>query len=345
MRRVCRATSVPMQCLCVAVLGLLLTGEARATHKSWLLKNSGAQCVLQHPARDDAYPGIVENGERAEVFVSCSVTLAARGGSSAGPRVLTRTWLAAKQARVFIKQVRSRFWCQARAEDFFGNVYWGAKRWSSGNGVQVIDLIEDERDWGGTLGLGPNYIRQLDFECRIGGGRASNPAQLFGYDVAICQNSSRAWCTTVRVDGPGRQSWVQGNGIECAASTADGGRFLRRSVYGIKNEGTDRHSVHCPITQPADDSYEHDRQIYTLEVAYAGPRPSCRIESFDQRGVLHSSPPLEPGDILRPSTLELPAVFTSGIEKSLAVRCDLPPNSTIEGYLARMSVTRKSGGL
>lgn len=345
MGKVSGAFSIPTWCLSVAALCLLSSGELHATHKAWLLKNSGMQCVLQNPTGDDAYPGIIENTEPFGVYVSCSVTLAARGGSSNNGNPAP-TWLRAKQARIFVEDVRSPFWCRARAEDAFGNVYYGAGKWSPGHGFQIIDLIDDERDWGGSLELEEDgFFRQLDFECRLGSRSASAPAKLFGYDIAICQNRSTDRCTTVRVDRRRGRSTVQGNGIECSASTADGSRQLRRSAFGSTNEGAEAYSVHCPITQPADDSYEHNPQIHSLKVAYTGRTPGCRIESFDERGDLHTSPPLE-RDTFRRNTLRLPAgAFDVGTEKSLALRCDLPPRSTIEGYVSEVSVTRKSGGI
>lgn len=344
MDRLAKSFLLPWRCLCVAVLCLLSSGELHATHKAWLLKNSGAQCVLQYPRGNDAYPGIIENTEPFGVYVSCSVTLAGRGGSSDNGNPAP-TWLRAKQARIFVEDVRSPFWCRARAEDVFGNVYYSAGKWSPGHGFRIIDLIDDERDWGGSLELEEDgFFRQLDFECRLGSRRsASAPAKLFGYDIAICQNRSTDRCTTVSINGPEGRSTVQGNGIECAASTADGGRLLRRSVLGITNEGEEEYSVHCPITQPADDSYEHSRKIYSMEVAYTGRMPGCRIESFDERGNLRRSPTLVP-DTLWPNTLALPDAFETGTEKSLALRCELPPRSTIEGYVSSLSVTRKSGG-
>ena len=276
------------------------------------------------------------------LYVTCPVTLAGRGPSS-NPVVSEKIWIASKQARIFFKEVNSYFWCRARAEDVWGNVYYGDNNHTNGNlGNQSLNLVNNEHDWGGMLE--PNeglYIEQLDIECRIGSGSAADPAKIYGYDIASCQSQQQ--CTTVRSDNSGPQLFVQGSGIECSPGTSTAATYLQRSELGMKNVGASTQAAYCPITQTADDSYEHSRQVQFVKLFYTGVAPTCRLEGIRADGTLVNSSNFVYKSL--PDRLELPAGLTTGLEKSLAIKCDVPPGSVVEGYVVGMSGTRNSAGI
>src|SRR5262245_51473951 len=320
-----------------------LSAPAYATHKAWLLKNSGGQCALEVTTRNDVYTGTIDNPNPWGLYVTCPVTLAGRGASS-NPVVSEKTWIASKQARIFFKKVNSPFWCRARAEDVYGNVYFGDNNhWSNANlGNQSLNLVNNENDWGGMLE--PNeaaYIEQLDIECRIGSGSAANPAKIYGYDIASCQRQQQ--CTTVNSDNSGPQLFVQGSGIECSPGTSTAATYLQRSELGMKNVGASTQTAYCPITQTADDSSEHNRQVQFVNLFYTGVMPTCRLEAIQADGTLVNSSNFVYQSLW--NRLELPAGLTTDFEKSLAIKCDVPPGSVVEGYVVGMSGTRNSDGM
>lgn len=334
-----------------AFASFALAGSAGATHKAWVLKHPGMACVLQYPSERAGTPGTIENDKPYGVYVTCPGILSSRGGGSRGPWAIpARYWMEAKQARFFVDQPRSPFWCQARAVDSWWTVYYGAtNRWSHGRGVHSFDLMEggtsvSARHWGGSLeDLAPEIIVQLDFDCRIGSsGSATAPGRLFGYDIAICQLARG--CTTVRSDNRGASASVQGSGVECEGSTDAGRSVVRRGVNGMTNPTSSMVSIHCPVIPPVDDSYEHSRTVTGVELRYEGTRPSCRLESYDATGTKSTSPPFEPDFSFRPGFLVLRS-FSTGRETSMSIQCDLPANATVVGFTARMSVTRISDGI
>jgi hypothetical protein len=332
-------------CLAALLATALGATDAEASHKAWLMKNSGASCVREYPASGDLYPGIIENYENFGVYVTCPVTLAARSGSSS-PVSSRKTWLAAKQARIHYKQPNSPFWCQARAVDSSGSVFYSRGRWSAGTGLRTIELIDSEYDWGGSLeAVDQNTFNQLDIECRVGSRNSSNytPAELLGVDVATCQNA--ATCTTVRSDSPAGSSWVQGSGTECGTTGLHSVPYLTRGVQGLTNTDTQAwHGAHCPVTTGSDDSYDHSRIIYNAYLYYAGSAaPSCILVSWDQNGNKQYGNWLTP-DPLQSNRLRHPGSFNAGLERSLVFECVLAPNSTINGWSVMQSTTRNSGG-
>jgi hypothetical protein len=332
------------QFLSLCAIGLLVmvaSTPAEATHKAWLMKNSGGQCAIQVTGRNDFYTGVFENPNSWGVYVTCPITLAARGASF-NPSVPERTWISAKEARIFFKQPNSGFTCQAKGQDVGDGVWVGRSNADSpGQGNQFIDLILNEHDWGGELEAHEqNYIEQLDYECRVGSGSAADPARLYGFEVAACQLLSN--CNTMSTDSGNQEATVQGSGIECAPGTAAAATALQRSEAGFRNTSGSTQTAYCAITQPTDDSSEHSRSVKGLDLFFTGSTPTCRLESIRANGTQTNSANLTVD--LFPTRLILPAVLTVGPEKSLAIKCDLPPNTTIEGWSARMTITRNSDG-
>jgi len=332
-------------CLAALVATGVASNEAEASHKAWLMKNSGVSCVRQYPEAGDYYPGMVQNKDPWGVYVTCPITLAGRSGSSSDPKSSAKRWLAAKQARIHYKQTSSPFWCQARAENSFGSVYYSRGRWSAGGGVRTMDLIDNEYDWGGALEAAETGdFTQLDFECRVGsrGSGRFPDALLYGVDVATCQYQDE--CDSVHEDvSQNSESTVQGSGIECAPASSWSAGQLQRTVNGFYNPHDELWgSLSCPITTASDDSFESVRHVHLAHVYWEGPRaPSCRLVSWDAQGNKSWSPYLQQHS---DGYLKTQGSFDAGVEKTLSFECGQPPHTTIVGWEVRHSVTRNSPG-
>jgi hypothetical protein len=180
------------------VLGCALTvvaiaSPARATHKSWQLKNSGSQCHFtsystnQPPAADMSLNNYTSQGR----FAVCPVTLAGRWGSSSSPAFAVPRWAAAMSAKVIIANNNTaglNFDCTLRARLATEALYYSATAFTNTVGSQAL-LVAANNQWGGTLEAQQlQTVRSMDFYCLVPPQQTNGSASYIdAYQVKICQ--------------------------------------------------------------------------------------------------------------------------------------------------------------
>ena len=246
--------------------------------------------------------------------------------------------------------------CQAVAQKDTTSIYYSPQRTGSGSAGKVA-LINTASNWGGGLESNETQpIVSLNYECILPAWQA-----IAGYKTKLCQRAD--WCDDTNgndndVDscfGNGSCRWapVQTSAIECMAENPYGD--FRRNETGIQNYGTvntGEDYVNCPITPPADDSYEHPRDVRSSRVyisppgwngcAAAGACPQCRLEWIDKTGAFYVSNYFEYGG---PGYVEQQGFEHVSQDVSMTVQCQVPPGQSVLGVTSEMTVTRISGGI
>jgi hypothetical protein len=352
MCRVSREFKVLLQ-LAVTISIWLGSQDALAVHKNWLLKNGGGQCAFAVPSGtdDDTADAFLWNNSSLPRFASCPLALSARWGSSS-PSVSVPRWAGAWAANVYVnnQQPGENFHCTARARLGSGSdlnaLFYSRAVGTTLEGDQRL-RIASAGDWGNVLETNDSKtIRSLDFECRVPG----NSSSIYGYKVRICHVTSGTDCQDPGVDEESNHAhpsatetgmdWVQTSGIECTAQGAS--PLIERGDFGIRANGSGG-GVFCPIVPAADDTWEVHRTLQRVTVHYVGGPGwlMCQLLWRDR----YPFPSGNSGWTYWSNNFANPLVgearlenFSVGWDISMAVWCDLPGGTTLQGVTTRMTV-------
>ncbi|MDB4982234.1 MAG: hypothetical protein JWM82_2986 [Myxococcales bacterium] len=182
----------------IGASALLLSsaGVAHATHKAWVLRQSGASCQVINPGNTTTdtyrtevglYNGYFGAVNFNAVSVQCPVALSGMfGGTSGGTAFSKQAWLAAREAKVWV-DAASKMTCKAEALSNTGSELISRSVSSTGSGLQAIVIKQDAvgANWGGTLlnGHPANVtLMALNYTCTLPVG-----AGIQGHDTKICQ--------------------------------------------------------------------------------------------------------------------------------------------------------------
>ena len=347
--------------------------DALASHKSWILQNSGSKCSLDTSNGEEDFGTAlswnpVDPNSTAYHNVVCPFSLAGRWASSGnynfGANKRAQLYNAMVYAMVPTGQAMN---CVVRGRMENDNLYFGASHWNTSTGLTTIFLNSLRNDWGGELQSHRNEeLESLDVVCSM-----PPYASIIGYKLRTCQfntDSCRGLGDEVPSDadgtGPvGPISATQTSGIECTATNSYGD--IRIGVDGAKNylstppdEGAE---IVCPMTPPSDDTYTHARTMSFTKIYYTpyGPNsaqggcaatwpptcPSCSLEALDKEGNWRASGQFDYGGSKGGGTEYLELPFSSQRlenvrEISMVARCILPPLQTIVGVSSIATQTR-----
>jgi hypothetical protein len=168
----------------------MLNASAGATHKSWLLQDTGATCqAATAPPNSFVYDnGAIRNDATASWSVLCPVTLAGRFGASTSPNgsFSMAQWARAREGTVQVNDTSSssNVSCYLQVAADTGSVYYSRSVSSSATGAQTLQVYDKTNGtWGGGIGNGSTIIvRAMGYRCSL-------PPQslVYGYSVNICQ--------------------------------------------------------------------------------------------------------------------------------------------------------------
>jgi hypothetical protein len=355
--------------LVVPLVVVAAAKPASATHKNWQLKNSGSQCFFtSYPSNFPPWGNHeIANLLDTAQYAVCPVTLAARWGSSASSAFPVPRWAAAMSAKAVIVNNNTNgsvFDCLGRARLSTQSIYFSQRATTTTTGPQAL-IVLSSSNWGGTLeAMETNQLKSLDLDCRIPGvPTQGSPSSIQGYQVKICQQLQQ--CDDGEgpthegypLGGPdtdGDYAYVQTSGFECMVADYNEADHVQRSYAGITNTASYGFGVFCPLTQPADDSWFHQRTMDETRVYYRNPNggtpanPSCVI-SARSHTTLYVLQDLGSNDLV-PQTgtdyVQQPTnAFPVGLDVTVGVWCDLWPGQTLKGVTSRMSLTAISGGI
>jgi hypothetical protein len=350
---------------------LLMTGLAAATHKTWMLKNSGANCVWATPSTNDRL-GIayLYNYTTSSRMAICPVALSGRWGSNGpgGYGFNAKRWGAVRSAIVYGQRQGAGYRtlsCSGWMKASNGSNYFSQTVYNSGDLGMAKMVIASEQEpflnppsvgWGGTLEANEGLTAvSLDYYCSV-----PDRSAILGYKAQTCQTYEDCYegQDPEYANGSGvAGSWAQTSGIECAP-TSDSPTNIWWSHRGMTVTGNSPLTVFCPITPVADDTHEINREVRYTTVRFAGGSassscvssgtcPSCRLMWFGRDGLQYNSPPFA---IDSAGNSKVAQSFTDkynvGREVSLGVECRVPSGVSIEGlysYVTRAGVT--DGGI
>jgi hypothetical protein len=179
---------------------LAAVGVAHATHKAWMLRQPGISCQVLNPGnvttdlrRSEAglYNGYFGGTHFNPVTVQCPIAISGMfGGTRNGTSFGRPSWLAAREARVFV-DAPNPITCTANALSNTGSelISRTVTVTNTPGGFYPSILIKQNgsgQTWGGTLGNGnPSgmSLAGLNYTCTLPVGAA-----IFGFDTRICQN-------------------------------------------------------------------------------------------------------------------------------------------------------------
>jgi hypothetical protein len=179
---------------------LLLAGTALATHKSWYLTDTGANCRATNSGSASWFvfnDGAITNNTQFANTVKCPITLAGRFASQPGPPTNPQfanfpvaRWAAADHGTIwgFDGSASGDLSCRAWAFASTGSTYYSNSSTVSANNSNVqLDLYSGS--WGGTLGLGSTItVRAMGYDCSLPAG-----SSIYGYRVNICQRDANCF--------------------------------------------------------------------------------------------------------------------------------------------------------
>jgi hypothetical protein len=337
---------------------LFLSGAASATHKSWLLKHSGAACVWSTPTANDRL-GI------AYLFnYGTSIRGAECWGSNgpAGYNFSAKRWAAVRAATVYAQRQGAgnlTVSCSAWMRTANGSSYYSQTVNNTGNiGMATLKVAEQQvggngTGWGGTLEANETLTpTALAFHCAVPASTA-----ILGYKMQTCQLNEDCY------DGDDPESsnfdgvwgsWIQTSGIECTQATDAPSRFSRSSAGFVSSTGS-FNKVFCPFAPPADDTYESNRKVRYTTVRYSGGStsstcltdgtcPSCRLMWFGREGIQSNTGAFPKDPAGRRMSQVLEEISNLGREVNVGVECSVPGGVTIEGVTAYMTRTGVTDG-
>lgn len=160
--------------LAAAVTIAAASAPAFATHKNWVLRNTGSQCAFATPGLGtDNHSSGTFNGASYARFANCPVSLSARWGSTSSPSFAPPLSGAAMSAVVYVvnNAAGQELYCMARARmgsgGQLGSLYYNRTVTRTAGGDGLVSVAYGS-DWAETME--PNQaltMRSLDLECRI----------------------------------------------------------------------------------------------------------------------------------------------------------------------------------
>jgi hypothetical protein len=364
-----------------AMILVSVSGRAQATHKNWYMKDPGISCRFEAQTRsaDAGGSGWGELGNfgGSGRWAICPVTLAGRWGSSGaggyGFPVDKPRWGNAMYADVYIQHwsPSGTTSCQAIARMSDQQTYFSRVVDSQGavQGAQRLAITSAVNSWGPNTTLELNKLKtlkSLDYECFLNAGD-----RIEGYKAQICQNFQ--FCDDgagddVQGDVANGASTVQVSASQCSVFYPN--RMIDRNMNGMINNETFADIddfVSCPLPPPADDSYDHNRGVWSTRVFLkpntgsvgcvdAGTCPKCLLiwrnkldpthrfqsayfqfatDSSGNRYLEQQDPAVAGGD----------DPIHMGRDININVQCQLPAGASIRGITAVMSKTAVSGGI
>jgi hypothetical protein len=199
-------------------------------------------------------------------------------------------------------------------------------------------------------------------------------AGIAAYKVRVCQSPYNPYCNDNRgndldrYDTDHQTSFVQESGIACVpANNGQPGQWVR-DMRGITNNNPNPHEfdeIECGLTEPADDSYEHNRTLsapfvpfseLTTRVYYTGGSsatcvqdytcPACWLTWHDRySGNSGTTDYFQVGSDYKGSFVAIPSNTVVGYENWISITCNVPPMQTVVGITSTMTLTRVSGGI
>jgi hypothetical protein len=353
-----------LACLLLASAAVLIPRSAHAVHKSWIIRNNGAQCAFDTPnaSLDNYYGYALYNSATYSRTVGCPLALSARWGSTT-PAISIPRWAGAHAANIYVKNGKpgTAVSCTTRALLASGVIRYSRTASTTAGGDQILTTAygsfnsagQDEGgQWGGTLETyETDTVRSMYFECSLPG----NQSAVWGYKVRICQDFSpgRTDCGTpdngegYTFPGQGGSDIIQTSGIECYSESNE----VSRGYSGIVNSNAGYASVYCPLTLPADDTKEAVTTLYYVNVEYkpavANQYPICQVVWRDRHGqgagtaVQHWSDTFDHSDFNNYVSI---GNLLVRLPVGAAVYCDLPPGMTLQGITSKVGVSPVSGG-
>jgi hypothetical protein len=344
-------------CLLLASAAFAATGTARAVHKSWVIRNDGAQCAFDSPnsSLDAYFAYAVYNGASYSRTVGCPLALSARWGSTS-PSLSQPRWAGAHAANIYVNNGMpgTAVSCTTRALLASGITRYSRTVSTTAGGDQLLTTAFAGQ-WGETLETyEDDTVRSMYFQCSLPG----NYSSVWGYKVRICQRLSGGSDCGTNDNGEGYTvspygtDYVQTSGIECYANDNN---EVSRGHSGLVNSNAGYSSVYCPLTLPADDTNEAVTTLNEVLVDYQtsvfNQFPICQVTWRDRFGYGSSSGDGRADEYW--SNAFNHSDFTSYVylynvnmrlPVGAAVYCDLPPGMTLKGVTAKVGVAPVSGG-
>jgi hypothetical protein len=365
----------PIALFALAVATFLHVGLASASHKSWLQKNGGADCVFSTPNSSDSLAGgVFGNRSTTQTRTAiCPVGLSGRWGSNGATAFNPTRWGRALSAVLYFNKGQSNttISCSAAMQDSGGSVYYSQSASNSGAaGAQRLTVAAPIARGGGrfgsTWGEGTSLEQNEWKEAKSLAFHCSLPPQttVWGYKVKTCQLT--ADCATDMGNDPEAdatgfdfQNIVQANGIECQSEGPTSEVVnISRTEAGANNWAETPRRVFCPFQPPTDDTWEHDRAVAFTKVYYMngstdsncyalGTCPRCELKWWSRNGTAGSqllntavAGGVNDHYIRGPSSN-----VNIGKETQVGVSCLVPGGVAIKGITAYMSVSRVTDGM
>jgi hypothetical protein len=346
-----------LACLFLASAAVLAPRSAHAVHKSWIIRNDGAQCAFDSPntSLDNYYGYALYNSATYSRTVGCPLALSGRWGSTT-PAVSIPRWAGAHAANIYVNNNKpgTAVSCTTRALLASGVTRYSKTASTTAGGDQILTTASGGQ-WGGTLETyDTDTVRSMYFECSLPG----NQSAVWGYRVRICQHTvvGTADCGTADngenyTTSDDGADYIQTSGIECYSESNE----VSRGYTGLVNSNAGYASVYCPLTLPADDTNEAFSTMYYVTVDYKpavnNQYPICQLNWRD-RSSYNAGSGDGRGDEYWSSAF-FHTDFTNYVSRSnidmrlpvgAAVYCDLPPGMTLQGVTANVGVAPVSGG-
>ena len=330
---------------------------ANASHRSWIMKNPGGQCVFNTPFGDsnDGYGTTIQNFANGNRSVSCPVTLASRWGTRTGG-----SWGVTRGADAWAAIVYSftaldpsgttSCFASTRATNndaASGSQFFGKTVTVTGTtGLKTI-VLASGGSWGAGTSLEGNdtlTARGLVFTCSL----PKFGSSIEGYKVKLCQHNHNCYLPEPGANGENTSGPSQGSQVvttsatECWADASSPDAY--RVTVGMANGSSfDSQLVHCPIVPPADDTVEvSNRQVVGATAIFSGDsNQTCalhwshRSPSFET----DSSAPFQVTNAAFPQERGLLGPVQIGLDISMVVDCWIPPQVTLKGLINTVSIS------
>jgi len=352
--------------LLTMLAGVLPVRMAFATHKSWVLKNSAADCSFDNPGSDESSDGVLTNDTTASRTAICPVALSGRWGSSSDSVFPPGVSARAMSALVYIDDPGNGVVpnCYVAMQSTNMAFYFSASFSGSGPPGPKKIVVASQNNWGGLLEANEQlWARSIDFHCSVPAG-----GSIYAYKVKMCPADGLGTCNDMYSDhdtagiddNRAGNVWIQTSGFECSPQGPWDAPNLRRTFDGIRNTSTGDAGVFCPITLPADDSYEHQRILTDTAVHYKGGSksatcvldrtcPDCYLRWWNRLASGVPSNSSSGNEFMIDISLGLSFVHNIsqdlGYDVQVGVECILPAGVTLNGIVSKATVTRVQTGL
>lgn len=348
----------PSCCLALVLIALLFSGSSNATHKAWVLKNSGLSCMIKSPGADpNSYwynqYGLNYFNQDFAVGVSCPVNLANRWrkvhNGSTSP--LQTRWLRTRWAGIDYFSDGGSFAgldfsmvCNAMmgvddsiyiSDSILAGTQYGAQR------LEFVNIVSG-KDWGGSLLTNEeSFVESLNYNCYMSPGYRA----ISGYDVAPCEGPCGGDANRFTTGGSA-QTREEAKVSAASCSPTYSAQDAELSEHGItaKRDGIE---IICPIDPPADDSRSHPRELVEGKVwihrSRFGTQPNCTVRSIEDADILYDMGSTKLINGL--GELEIEGTGTKVDEDAMMLFCTINQNQTFQGGIFDVTVSPETGGI